>query len=329
MNQSGIPVSSELQKTYSSLSDSVFALKISIVGDELVSNGVLERGGSGDESDFAGIANLVTDKEAAYLLVRLAGETVLVNYVAEHAAVRDKMTYAATRSTLGRALKVDRSYFATLKEELTWRAFSVDATAGAGSGAGGGAKVGALSKGELELRDIKAGEQEVNNTSSRRAIASSGVGLPIEDAALEALNVLQTASATRYVSLRCDVAGERVKLDSTGDCELDDLPKKVQADGPRYLFISHSYVSDEPVDADSAHGAAKLVFCYLCPSDCKVKERMVYSSNRAAVLQASGLKVDVRYEAEELDIADLKSRIEPPKKDRVQTFSKPKRPGRK
>ena len=334
MNQSGIQVSQELQKTYSTLPDSVSTLKISIIDDQLRPNGTLDRQGN-DEKDFNATSQLVTDTEAAYLLVRLSDETILVNYVAENAAVRDKMTYASTRNTLARMVKADRSYFATLKSELSWSALGKDSGGGGSAVSGGDAAGGALSKSELELRDIKAGgEQEINSTSSKRAIASSGVGLPIEDAAIEALNVLQTASTTRYVSLRCDLAQEIVKLDSTSDCALDDLSTKVVLDGPRYLFISHSYVSDDADDGDDdttagKHGAAKLVFCYVCPTDCKVKERMLYSSNRASVLQASGLKVDVRYEAEELDVADLKSRIEPPKKERVQTFTKPKRPGRK
>ncbi|BFZ53472.1 hypothetical protein PYCC9005_000496 [Savitreella phatthalungensis] len=337
MNASGIQVSDALQQAYACLAQGS-ALKVSIVSESLEPAGTVN-GADGDQAVFDGLGGLVKDDEAAYFVVKArSGEVVLVSYVSDSAAVRDKMTYASTRQTLARGLKTGYAYFTTSKSELSWQSYARERGLDGSGARQSAATAGGLSKDEEALKGIKADEQDIHNTSSRRAIASSGVGMPIDDDATSALNALATASRTRYVILAIDVAAERVRLDSTGDVEsLEDLPAKLSKDAPRYLFLSHAYVdtgdTDDTTAADqeAASGKSKIVFVYLCPETTKVKERMLYSSNRAAVLASAeaAFRVDVKFEGETLDVADLKERIAPAKQNSTQRFTKPRRPGRK
>lgn len=317
MNQSGIKVGQELSGKVSNLSKDVRALKISISNEILRQNGELSASGSFAD-DFDRIAELVDDNEAAYILVRQDDDQlVFVSYVADGAKVKDKMVYASTRNTLSRELgsRIVSSYFATTKGELAYSAFSRQTE--------GGAAERPLSEKEKELRDVKDAEEETtHSTGSRRAIVSSGVAFPLSVAAEEALNVLQKTAVSRAVSLSIDMKTEIIELEANEELDLSDLASIIPTDMPRYTFFSWVHEKD-------GEGITTQCFIYTCPSSSKVRERMLYSSNRQAIIASSGLTINHKYEAEELDLEDLKSRLNPPKEIKSSGFSRPKRPGKK
>lgn len=317
MNQSGIKVSEALGHKISNLAIDIRALKISIIDEVLEHNGEIASSGDFDK-DFDRISGLVDHSEAAYILFRLEEEAfVLVSYVGDSAKVKDKMIYASTRNTLSRELgsKVSSTYFATTKDELCYSAFAKERKNDAADKP--------LSEKEKELRNVKAAEGETSHsTQARRALVSSGVSFPVSDEAQEALNVLKTTSVSRYVSLSINTKTEVIELDSTKEVDLDDLTSAIPGDLPRYTFYSWVHAVD-------GEGITTQCFIYTCPSTTKVRERMLYSSNRQSIISSSGLKIDHKYEAEELDLTDLKSRLIPPKETKSTGFSRPKRPGKK
>ncbi|ORY75439.1 hypothetical protein BCR37DRAFT_395539 [Protomyces lactucae-debilis] len=317
MNQSGIKKSDALSEKLAGLPDSLRALKISIQNEALQPNGELAKGAS-FKDDFDALSGLVEDNEAAYLMVRQdSGSFVFVSFVPDTAKVRDKMLYASTRNTLSREFGTDKiasTYFATTKAELTFAAFIKQSAE----------EDKPYTEKEKELQDVKQAEDQIHATGAKQQIAPTGAGLScnISTSAQEALNVLKTTSTSRAVVLQIDLQTERLELAEHKEIDIDNLASVLPKDGPAYLF--YSYVHEY-----EGSGITSQIFLYRCPDSAKVKERMIYSSNRSSVTQAADFKLDVRYEAEELDLADLKARIHPPKQTATAGFARPRRPGKK
>lgn len=317
MNQSGIRVSEDLSRSFSSLASTTRALKISILHEALMPNGELKASGTFEE-DFDEISSLVRDDEAAYIMVRQEdGLYVFVSFVGESAKVKDKMMYASTRNTVSRELgsaKFASSYFATTRDELSYTSFARQEK--------GAIAEAPLSDKEKDLRDVKEAEGENHNTSTKRAIVSSGVSFPISKQAREALNVLKTTSVSRMVSLSINMISETIELEDDSEIDIDGLSSAVPADAPRYTFFAW-------VHELGGKGITTQCFIYTCPGSSKVRERMLYSSNRQGIISSSGISIDHKYESEELDIHDLKNRVNPPQETKSTGFSRPKRPGKK
>ncbi|KAJ2003262.1 Twinfilin-1, partial [Coemansia sp. S85] len=126
-HQSGIRVSAELSATFVDAlgSNSVRALKISIVNDSLEKSDTVAIQGTLDE-DFALIPQLLEASEPCYLLVRLDeeahGKWLIGTYVPDSAKVRAKMLYASSKAALTKSL--GESYFVddifgTTREEFS------------------------------------------------------------------------------------------------------------------------------------------------------------------------------------------------------------------
>lgn len=55
---------------------------------------------------------------------------------------------------------------------------------------------------------------------------------------------------------------------------------------------------------------------------------MLYSANRQSIVLTSGLQIELKYEAESLDVEELKERLQPVKQVSTHVFSRPKRPSK-
>lgn len=144
----------------------------------------------------------------------------------------------------------------------------------------------------------------------------------------------------------------------------DEIMKKVPEDQPRFIFFNYTHTF-ENTDMNSVCMyfqlcVTLLVFIYFCPIKSKIKQRMVYSSAKQAVLTAAkdaGVNIDksVRISSQQLSnflidgsirnwrhynqifawytqsvsrkITHSLDYIHPPKVEEVK-FSKPKRPGK-
>ena len=79
----------------------------------------------------------------------------------------------------------------------------------------------------------------------------------------------------------------------------------------------------------------KVIFIYTCPSQSKIKERMMYASSRARVVSLAeseaGLEIAKRLEGSEPGefTQDVLAKEFEVRKEESKGFARPKRPGRK
>ncbi|KAK6543831.1 Twinfilin-1 [Orbilia ellipsospora] len=325
--QSGISASDDLTSQFGTLTSStnLRGLIAGIAQEALVPVTTIPRRGTFEE-DLGQLDALLKDNEPAYIILRRLdtgpAPFVCITYVPDTAHVRGKMLFASTRNTFTRELGTEffsESIFATTKAEVTAEGFKKhDAHV---------AKAAPLTEEEAALKDVKEAEAEASRgTTARASHVSSGVAFPVSDAALDALRRLPT-TPNGLVQLMVDTARETIELADESVCTVHDLSNTIPNDRPRYSFFAFSHklsgVKENPI-----------VFMYTCPSDSKIKERMLYASCRSSVLAIAqndaGITIDKKLEFGELDITEQQLVEEfQPKADTKQGFQRPKRPGRK
>ncbi|KAI7817998.1 hypothetical protein BC939DRAFT_464375 [Gamsiella multidivaricata] len=120
---------------------------------------------------------------------------------------------------------------------------------------------------------------------------------PEEEIPVEAAKPERTVN---FVKLVIDAESEKIDLAGEAKIAAKDLVKNIDEDSPRFTFFAYEHTHN-----GTAHDS--LVFMYTCPSKSKIRERMLYSSCRAGVLQAAtdnaGLSVDKKLET--TDVSDL------------------------
>ncbi|KAG0027370.1 Twinfilin-2 [Podila clonocystis] len=103
-----------------------------------------------------------------------------------------------------------------------------------------------------------------------------------------------------FVKLAIDVENEKIDLVTESKITANQVNKNIDGDAPRFTFFAY-----EHTHSGTEHDT--LVFMYTCPSKSKIRERMLYSSCRAGVLEAAkeeaGLTVDKKLET--TDVEDL------------------------
>ncbi|KAG0241263.1 hypothetical protein BGW41_006117 [Actinomortierella wolfii] len=103
-----------------------------------------------------------------------------------------------------------------------------------------------------------------------------------------------------FVKLAIDPQNERIELVGESKIDAKELTKNIDEDAPRFTFFAYEH-THQGKEHDS------LVFMYTCPSKSKIRERMLYSSCRAGVLEAAkseaGLEVDKKLET--TDVSEL------------------------
>ncbi|KAF3938163.1 Twinfilin-1 [Dactylella cylindrospora] len=325
--QSGISASDDLIREFNSVaaSTNIRGLVAGISNESLVPITTIPRRGT-FEQDLAQLDGILKDNEPAYIILRRLdtgpAPLITITYVPDIAHVRSKMLFASTKNTLVRELGTEHfseTIFATTKAEVTPEGFKKhDAHV---------AKAAPLTEEESALKGVKEAEAEASRgTTSRASHVSSGVSFPITDTALDALRRLPYAP-NGLVQLMIDLPTETIDLAEESTSTANDLPRAIPSDSPRYSFyvFNHKYqeVEENPI-----------VFIYTCPPDSKIRERMLYASCRASVLEIAkkdaGITVDKKLEAAVPDISELQLMEEfHPKVEQKQAFQRPKRPGRK
>ena len=122
---------------------------------------------------------------------------------------------------------------------------------------------------------------------------------------------------------KIDVRGETLHLDSTvSNVAPADVHTKISSSEPRYSFYNYP-------------GQDGVIFMYSCPTQSKIKDRMVYAASRAGVLgvaeQNAALTVAKKLEASNPDewTGDVFDSEFAEKKVENKGFARPKRPGRR
>ena len=247
------------------------------------------------------------------------------------------MLFASTRTSLTRDLGLEKfgdSVFATDDYEILdpkqWEARAKVMQGGSSGGAGGDTD-DILTTEERELQGVKrAEEEERHGTSGRDLMGSGGSGkglaMKITDEARQALGMLGEEGVS--VQLGIDIGSETLELLKSEQGVNAASFLGIVPDGrPSYSFFRYP-------------GTEETVFLYTCPGSSKVKERMIYASARASVLQAAkgeGVNVTKRLEQgdrDEVTVDRLASEVGIKSADAAEAstsrgFAKPKRPGRR
>eukprot|EP00842_Homolaphlyctis_polyrhiza_P003843 jgi/Hompol1/445/HPOL_003243-RA len=283
------------------------------------------------DEDFPLLEHWLDERTPSFILFRtdVTGSTgsfewLLLQYIPDHAKVREKMLYASSKATLLKELgdgNFADSIYGTHKNDLSLEGYRKhlahkNATA-------------PLTIREQEMAAIKATENTADiGTSTRRANAP-GVSFPLATDAESALEDLKQARINTVV-LMIDSETESVHADpsGTGHHALDTLASVVTAGAPR--FVLH------------ATQDGTKVFAYVSPPVSKVKERMWYSASRGYILAEAerilGTPITKKFEMDEM--AELRENLEAEQSQATiaQTtspgmtkalFAKPARPGRK
>ncbi|KAG0643162.1 hypothetical protein HOY80DRAFT_1007579 [Tuber brumale] len=324
--QSGITASQELLDVFRAVvsDSSVRGLIVGIENEALVSQEILSSTGSFDE-DLGQLDEHLKDNHPAYIILRRrdrgshVAPFICIAYVPDIANVRQKMLFASSRNTLLRDLGSDRfeeSIFATTKEELTAEGFKRhDAHL---------AKPVPLTEEEKILKEVKEAEAEASAGTLTKKATSRGVLTPVTEEALEALRNLKSGGFINLVQLAVNIEKERIELASASTAAIGDFTRVIPDDTPRYSFFLFNRTL-----------SFFLVFIYTCPPQSKIRERMIYAASRGSVVASAeadaGLQIAKRLEASSAsDVSELQLLGEfHPKKEEKESFTRPKRPGRR
>ncbi|KAI9808384.1 MAG: Twinfilin-1 [Pycnora praestabilis] len=327
--QSGISASQELHGAFNDLvsNPSQRGILASIKNEQLIPLESISSSSSDFVADLPNLLSLLKDNEAVYIILRRYADApdgfVAVTYVPDTANVRQKMLFASTRLTLVRELGTERfreTIFATTRAELTaegWQKHHEH-----------GELKAPLTKEEETLQDVKEAEASASKgTSAKSSHVSSGVGFPISEEAMRALKGLDS-DGDNLVQLRIDIPNETIELADTNATDAEGLASAISDSEPRYSFFryTHDYEGQEQ---------APIVFIYTCPSGSKIKERMVYASSRAGMVNNAstqiGLTIVKKLEASspsEINASTIHDEFHP-KQEMKSGFSRPKRPGKR
>jgi len=311
--------------------DSQRGLLVDIQKEELVPGQTIPASQNDDFfADLRHVEPLLSTTQATYIILRRhdpsnADAFVVVTFVPDTAPVRQKMLFASTRLTLVRELGVERfreTLFATDPKELTvegWKAHEAS-----------GASAAPLTEEEQGQKTLKEAEDEEGariGTAGRKSHVL-GMGMSHESGVVEALAAFGTGTGNNLVQLKLDVAKETIQLVGTSSIEPAQLASAISGSEPRYAFyrFEHQFQGQQQ---------SPVVFLYSCPTESKVKERMVYASSRNFVseklAEEHGVKVEKRLEASSPSDFTEKLLHEEfhPQTEAKSAFARPKRPGRR
>jgi twinfilin-like protein len=331
-HSSGIPVSKSLSDTFGAAltSEQTRFVKAQIVNDEIVPTASCPIGGDYEE-DLDKIPSYLDPTDPCYILFRLDEKNahgnlwVMMCYVPDKAKVREKMTYASSRSNLKKQL--GGTYFSS----------EIFGTVGGDFNKQGYKAFVAMQKSETPLtwterQSIQEKEQGVYVGGTSTAYIH-GVAFPVEADATQALKAL-LGGQHNYVQLAIDDKSERIVLDHSGNIDIDSLGGKIPTnDQPRFHFFRYDH-NHEGEDLQS------IVMIFSCPDgsgntkSAPVKLRMLYSSSKANIeniLSNLGGKTEVKMEVNngsEVTKDSILAILHPQKEEEKKAFAKPKGPSK-
>ena len=147
---------------------------------------------------------------------------------------------------------------------------------------------------------------------------------------------------------RIDAKKECVELAETSTTAIDGVAAALSSIEPRYSFYRHAHNYE-------GERQRPIIFIYTCPASSTIKERMLYASSRAGILstavEAAGLKIVKKVGSEALETwcsnanCSAEKQLEAsspleisapmideqlhPRLEQKQSFSRPRRPGKR
>jgi len=326
-HQTGITASEQLRSFLARTKDgSVRLIQIGILDEKLVLED--ERGPKGTwEEDYDKLLlPLLKPKQPCYVLYRLDSineqgyEWIYITYSPDHAPVRQKMLFAATRATLKSEFgggQIKEELFGTTVEEVSLQGYKKNLVSKSAPAP--------LTMAEEELELIKRTEIKATSIDAKHQTLQ-GIAFPISQDAMDKMLMLQNGQLS-YVQLSIDLQQETIELASYDNIEVDRLISKIPTDHARYHFFvfKHTHEGDY---------MESIVFIYSMPGyKCSIKERMLYSSCKSPLVDVAeqdlGMEIAKKVEiddAKELTKEFLYEEIHPNKNVAKQKFGRPKGP---
>lgn len=261
------------------------------------------------------------EERPLYVFIRDSGRIVFISYVPESAPVRSKMLYASTKNTVLRQVgsnHISKQLLASLPEELSpgfWSSDASDEPAPLTEAE----QISARISSEQRIESARGGRQLVSQTGGTSHTLSFKIasGEPIPSL-LEQHN---------FVSFKINLEKEQVEVLSTAQLPgAREVPRSLSQNHPTYNIYKNN---------------GKLHFIYSCPSGSRVKERMLYASNKSGFVkhlkEVDHLTMETVLEigdSDELEISMLEksspatSEHGNPAPGQLK-FNRPKRPGRR
>lgn len=302
-HQSGIRASEGLKKLFASAkSNNTRMIVIKISDEQLKEHAVYQKRGNNWQQDYSTLLpSLSFNNEPCYLLIKLdsnnslGSDWLFVTYAPDTATVRQKMLYASTRSTLKSEFGpsyIKHDIQASTKSDVSSENLKHSCEN----------KSTVLSFVEYDLMQAKL--EESNPTSHGTLLANQaalkGVSFPIDQEALEKLCLL-AGGKINYVQMSVDTLNEAIKLEAAAQVSIQEVQKHVPRGKPRYHFFAFDHEHD-------AKKCRPIFFVYTIPpsASCSIKDRMLYSSCKAAFLHTvetkAQLKVDRKIEVDSAEI---------------------------
>ncbi|KAG8966031.1 Twinfilin-1 [Tulasnella sp. 419] len=264
---SGITASKDLLDTWASATadPDIRFIKVAIEKESLVPAGTWSKEKSTLDGEFARLDGITEQNTPAYLLVRMenGSDWLFIAFVPDTAKVRDKMLYASSRNALTKALGGERfkdTIFATSKSELTPEGYAAHKRHLAAPKP--------LSPREMELEAIRAAEKDAaeayESTRSKKSIVGTGKEMKWAKEVEDAVSAISADGSYNFVVISIDLADESLTLHSTKKVEVDTVISSLPTGEPSYSLFYPT--------------PSTLIFIYACPSDSKVKTRMIYST---------------------------------------------------
>lgn len=320
-SQSGIACTPELIETFKKYIDEEYrSLIIRVVEEQLVP-GKLVKGTQSLEADWEIIQSELSEKEPAFVVVNKdqKGEHLFVSFTPDYAPVRSKMIYASSKNSLLRELGLEffkPIIFINDIEEIS--------SAGWNSHMAHENLDNPLTNEEESLQRVKDFERLNVGTERRQKLANDTSTFMFHvDEVLK--NKLGSISNGELVSCSLDLENESIVLSKDSNfTSPSEILQLISTEKPQYTLLSFK---DEKT------------FIYSCPSGSKVKERMIYASNKLGFVNQF-LKKELALEiANVIEVGDLdeiemsvfetSSSAEPKLEAKSLRFNKPKGPRRR
>lgn len=335
--QSGITASSELQEKFKHVQSSGARGLIVQIDNETCVPVQTITGSDNLLDDFETVHGHLTEKEARYILLR-SDETssgsrdesfLFISFVPDSAHVRSKMLYASSAHTVQRQLGGSEIFSSV----IFWSSLAEVSARGWQDHQKHEAALAPLSEEESALSNVREKETvEMMGTVGRKShyvTKSSQIEMKSDEAVVSQLSALAKAQVPTVLGLAIDLSSETVTVAHpiTACADVQQLVSTIATETPQYTIWA---------------GPERVTFVYTCPMKSKVKARMVYATNRGAVIrQVESLvaprQVQVFEASDREDVSSLVAESQapasaqhPPVSNRSNlSFARPKRPGRK
>ncbi|CAL1279164.1 unnamed protein product [Larinioides sclopetarius] len=327
-HQTGIQGSAELKDFFSRCKDgTIRAFKVSIKDEELVLEKSCESKGTWEQDYDKLVLPLLEHQQPCYVFYRLDSqnesgyEWLFISWSPDNSVVRQKMLYASTKATLKKEFgggQIKDELFGTQREDVNLRGYKKHVESERAPQP--------LSSSEVILQQIKKDEVSFSGGIDAKHQTMQGVSFPVSDDLINAFCDLKDHRIT-YIQMSIDMEKEEINLEERLNIDVNSLPDKIPSDHARYhLFcLPHSYEGDQ---------LNSVVFIYSVPGyNCSVKERMLYSSCKAPLLNVIENRIGIELakkieidDAQELTEEFLLDQIHPKQNIFKQKFSKPKGP---